>query len=141
VTPADLSDALRHVADLLIPRGDGMPSASDVDVHGTGARRVLATRPELGTELEPLRDRLAACTDPADVRAAAGEGFPALCELVAGAYFTTASVLDALGYPGRPARSLPDLERQERELEALTAPQKRRGPRWRPPEATLQPER
>ena len=45
-------EAFRRIADHLVPEAEGMPSASQVDVHGAGLARVLELRAELVTELE-----------------------------------------------------------------------------------------
>ena len=47
---------LARLADALIPCRDGMPAASQVQVHGSGADRVTALRPDL---LAPARRALA----------------------------------------------------------------------------------
>jgi hypothetical protein len=128
-----LRGVLADLADRLVPAADGMPAATAVGAAGEGADRVLALRPDLA---EPVARVLAAAadrpaTDLAALRAADPEGFAALGELVAGAYFTTPSVAAALGYPGRPARPLGDLDAEARAVRALAEPQRAAGPRWR----------
>jgi hypothetical protein len=118
---------LRRAADLLIPRVGDRAAASELGVHREGARRVLAVRPELGPVVRPVLAEGARFADVGELRAAAGEAFAALCELVAGAYFTVPSVLDGVGYPGRPPRELGDLERLRDDLEVLTAPLRHSG--------------
>jgi hypothetical protein len=135
VGQARLTDAearrLAEVADLLIPAGAGLPSASEAGVHEAGAERVLARRPELAPVVRQILPDLAGAVDAADVRQRSGAGFTALCELVAGAYFTTPEVLATIGYPGRPGHDLPDLETLQDELDELVAPLVARGPLWR----------
>ena len=45
---------LAQLADILIPAGEGRPSASDAGVAGDGLDRVLSFRPDLADGLERL---------------------------------------------------------------------------------------
>jgi len=127
------ADVLGQFADLLIPGSDEMPAASEVGVHRSGAERVLDVRPELAAEIRLILAHAESVRDLAELQRLAGPSLPALCELVAGAYFTTPAVLEAIGYPGRPARELGDLVAHQCELEMLTADLAQAGPRWRQP--------
>ena len=65
--PFELSGAQRAtlsaLADRLIPAGDGMPAASEVDVPGKWTARVLGARPDFAAPLAALLDA-AADQDP-----------------------------------------------------------------------------
>ena len=111
---------LARLADELIPASDGMPAASEVDVHGRGADRVLALRPDL---LAGVRRALAADTD--DLRGADREAFRALTTLVAAAYLTDPHVQRLLGYPGQ--RGQPAGYADAAELRELVRPVTERG--------------
>ncbi|MHA1548075.1 MAG: hypothetical protein ACTSYE_04000 [Alphaproteobacteria bacterium] len=103
--------AFAAIADVLIPEGEGMPSASQVDVQGVVLDRVLDLRRDLQEPMlrglrAPPADRpsqtVAALTssDPAALKAS-GEAAKA-------AYYMDPRVRDLLGYPGqqsRPART------------------------------------
>ena len=45
---------LASLADVLIPAGDGFPSASEAGVAGEGLDQVLAFRPDLATALKSI---------------------------------------------------------------------------------------
>jgi hypothetical protein len=95
---------LAGLADVLIPAGDGMPSASAAGVAGEGLDLVLAAVPSLGT---PLADVLAGAggREPAEVVAGLARTDPAaygvLTEAVTAAYFMNPDVRQALGYSGQ----------------------------------------
>ena len=57
---------LAGLADVLIPAGDGMPSASAADVAGQGLNLVLAAVPSLGASLADVLAR-AKGREPAEV--------------------------------------------------------------------------
>jgi len=69
---------LARLADLLIPAGDGMPAASQVDVHDGGADRVAAL---LAHVVEPVRRALRADMTLEDLRRDDPEAFGALTTL------------------------------------------------------------
>jgi hypothetical protein len=101
---ADRRAVLAALADILIPSGDGMPSASEAGVAGTLLDQVLKVRPDLGPPLAALLDR-ARGVEPADavaqLRSADPTRFGLLADVVAGGYFLNADVLRAIGYPGQ----------------------------------------
>lgn len=120
------------IADVLIPRGAGMPSATDVQAHAAGADRVLAERPDLlaiaeRVTAEPLDGPDAARVRAEALQAADPSAFTQLLELIAGAYFLDEGVAQALGYRKRVALPL----EPDDDLEALTAPVLARGPAYR----------
>jgi hypothetical protein len=101
---ADQRAALAALADVLIPAGDGFPSASQAGVAAEGLDQVLSYQPGIAAGLmnvlKKSRDRPAAeavadlqKNDPAD--------FGVLAEFVAGAYFLNPLVRARLGYSGQ----------------------------------------
>jgi hypothetical protein len=131
VTPAPLGSEerrrLARLADTLIPARDGMPAASEMDVHGRGADRVCALRPDL---VEPLRRALAADAPVADLRARDAEGFQAVAAVVSAAYLTEPRVHALLGYPGRPPIRTAEPDAEIAELRDLVRPVQERGSIW-----------
>jgi choline dehydrogenase-like flavoprotein len=95
LTPAERA-VLRQVADILIPAGDGMPSAAAVGIADDLVDRVLAVRPDLAG---PLRVALARCTPDLDALIARNDAeLAALRYVVAGAYYLAAGVRAAIDY-------------------------------------------
>ena len=98
---------LGELADILIPGGQGMPKASDVDVAGTGVDRVLSIEPR---HTSPLVDFLDSAGGIKTISALDQlsrqnvDGFRALTIVVANAYFMSPTVRVAIGYPGQEAR-------------------------------------
>jgi hypothetical protein len=124
---------LAALADLLIPAGNGMPSASQAGVADAWLDAVLAARPDLALSLKPLlakaRDRSAAAV-VADLRASNPAAFDVLAQTTAGAYFMNPEVQQLIGYSGqgpRPIDPHPDYQ-NDGLLESVT----RRGPIYRP---------
>jgi len=100
---------LGKLADVLIPAGDGLPSASAASVMGEGLDQVLAVRPELAAALK----KVLACSSgsaPTDaisqLKTKDPSTFGLLAELVAGAYFLNPQVRASLGYDGQTARAI-----------------------------------
>ena len=100
----DQRAVLAGLADVLIPAGDGMPSASAAAVAGQGLDQVLAAVPGLAAG---LADVLAAAKgrEPAEVVASLARTDPAaygvLTEVVTAAYFMNPDVRKAVGYTGQ----------------------------------------
>jgi choline dehydrogenase-like flavoprotein len=95
LTPTERA-ALREVADILIPAGDGMPSAVAAGVADEFVDRVLAARPELAG---PLRRALARCAPDLDALIARDDAeLAALRYVVAGAYYLAPDVRAAIDY-------------------------------------------
>jgi hypothetical protein len=98
-----------RLADLLIPAGNGFPSASEAAVANEGLDQVLAVRPDL---LDPLRSLLRRAKDRApseffqELQRTDPATFGVLAELVPGAYFLNADVRAKLKYDGQSARSI-----------------------------------
>jgi len=124
---------LARLADVLIPTGDGVPSASQADISGRWLDAVLTARPDLTRGLRDVLDKTRH-RDPADVivelRANDPAAFGVLAEFVSGAYFMNPDVQQAIGYTGqgpRPIDPRPDYE-EDGLLDAVI----RRGPIYRP---------
>jgi hypothetical protein len=124
---------LAGLADVLIPAGDGMPSASAADVAGEGLNQVLAAVPSLGLS---LADVLAGAKgrEPAEVVARLARTDPAahgiLTEVVTAAYFMNPDVCKAVGYTGQGPSSLdPRVDYME---DGLLESVIKRGPIYRP---------
>ncbi|NMI01749.1 hypothetical protein [Pseudonocardia acidicola] len=133
VWTADEQALLGTLADMVVPRDEPMPSATDVDVHTAGVDAVAALRPDLVEPVRALLDRVRerAPQDLAELMADHPAEFRALAELVAGAYFLEPRVAGLLGYRARRALPLGDLAQQSNELVDLVAPVVARGNRWR----------
>lgn len=109
-----LSESERHrlgrLADVLIPGGCGMPSATAAGVSLDGIDRLLAVRDDLR---EPLARILlnASDNDPeSDVqhlRSSDSVSFAVLSFCVAGAYFLDSAAMNSVGYPGLVANPSP----------------------------------
>ena len=100
---------LGKLADVLIPAGDGLPSASAAGVEAGGLDQVLAVRPEMAAVLKKV---LAVSSDSAPMDAVSQlkskdpSSFGLLAELVAGAYFLNPQVRTSLGYDGQTAKPI-----------------------------------
>jgi hypothetical protein len=96
--------ALHALADVLIPAGPDMPSASQADPDGSWTAHVLGIRPELAA---PFRDALerALGAESIDELIEAFKDQPGdlgvLTLVVAGAYFLNPEVRRRIGYPGQ----------------------------------------
>jgi hypothetical protein len=124
---------LAQLADVLIPQGEDMPSASQAGVAGEWLDAVLLARPDLITGLKALLQR-AASRVPAEVvaewRASDPAAFGILAEVVPGGYFMNPDVRSALGYQGQnPLAIDPRPDYMEDDLLASVI---RRGPIYRP---------
>jgi hypothetical protein len=95
---------LAGLADVLIPAGDGMPSASAAAVAEQGLNQVLAAVPSLGAGLANVL-AMALGREPAEVVATLARTDPAaygiLTEAVTAAYFMNPDVRKAVGYAGQ----------------------------------------
>lgn len=133
VTP-ELTAALRArlagLADVLVPAGDGMPSASEAAIVDTEIDRALAARPDL---LEPLLRALEEQGAPQEAIARMAKMAPAdlqaLRVVVLAAYYMSPRVRELLRYPGQQARPIVDDESDE--ILVLLQPVIQRGPTYR----------
>jgi hypothetical protein len=124
---------LAGLADVLIPAGDGMPSASAAAVAEEGLNQVLAAVPSLGPSLADVLVR-AKGREPAEVIASLAQTDPAaygvLTEVVTAAYFMNPDVRNALGYAGQgPSPLDPRVDYME---DGLLESVIKRGPIYRP---------
>jgi len=130
---ANERSVLAGLADVLIPAGEGFPSASEAEVAGEGLNQVLSVRPDLAAGLKQLL--VSARGRPpvevvADLRKSDPAGFGILAELVPGAYFLNPQVRERLGYHGqgpRPFDPRPDYLEDD-----LLQSVMNRGPIYRP---------
>jgi hypothetical protein len=102
-------ELLARLADLLIPAGDGHPSASAADVAGQGLDQVLTTCPEMTAGLRDVvakADGRGPAEAVASLRANDPAAFGVLSEFAAGAYFMNPQVRQAVGYGGQMARAI-----------------------------------
>ena len=100
---------LAALADVLIPAGEGFPSASQAGVAGAGVDQVLSLRPDLAAGLRQLLAAargVPAAEFIAELRRSDSASFGILAELVPGAYFLNPQVRTKLGYDGQTARPL-----------------------------------
>jgi len=114
-----------------------MPAASQVQVHGSGADRVAALRPDL---LAPARRALQADRPLDDLRHDDPEAFRALKMMVAAAYLTEPQVQRLLRYPGRAAAAAGYSDADALELRELVRPVCERGSIWHATPGTATPE-
>jgi hypothetical protein len=103
---------LAGLADVLIPAGAGMPSASEAGVAGQWLDEFLWIRPELGDDLARILDAAAGRDPAAVVRSLAdhadGADFAVLSTVVPGAYYLDPAIRARLGYPGQEAVPIPE---------------------------------
>ena len=124
---------LAGLADVLIPAGDGMPSASAAAVAEHGLNQVLAAVPSLGASLADVLAK-AKGREPAEVIASLARTDPAaygiLTEVVTAAYFMNPDVRQAVGYTGQgPSPLDPRVDYME---DGLLESVIKRGPIYRP---------
>jgi hypothetical protein len=124
---------LACLADVLIPAGDGMPSASAGGVAEEGLNQVLSAVPSLGASLADVLAR-AKGREPAEVVASLARTDPAaygiLTEVVTAAYFMNPDVRKAVGYTGQgPSPLDPRVDYME---DGLLESVIKRGPIYRP---------
>jgi hypothetical protein len=124
---------LAQLADILIPAGEGFPSASDAGVARDGLDHVLSFRPDLADGLKRLitaASRCPAAAFVAELQRSDPAGFTLLAEFVPGAYFLNPRVREELGYTGQTARPI-DSQSDHLDIDLLQ-PVIDRGPIHRP---------
>ena len=132
---AEQRSALAAFGDALIPGGAGLPCASEADVHGKWADRVLLIRPDLA---EPLSAALSEEGGQEAVlqrlNSERPQALEALRFVVAAAYFMNPRIRKLLGYPGRGPKANPAYpDEAEHYLEGgLLDVVRERGPIYRP---------
>jgi hypothetical protein len=125
---------LAEMADVLIPGGEGMPSAREVGVQAALVDRVLAVRPQAATELPALLQRLAtedgSVADRLSVLRAGEPGaFNLVSSVIVGAYFLDDRVREAIGFPGQGPRDVTFEDETGYVAEGLLDSVLERGPR------------
>lgn len=126
---------LAALADVMVPGGEGLPSASAVNAHEKWIDRVLAVRPDL---VHPVRAALARNGEPAVALAGLREDdegtFESFGYVVAAAYLIHPRVRKLLGYPSNipnPQPAYPD-EADAYLADGILDPVVARGPAFRP---------
>ena len=103
---------LAALADVLIPAGGGMPSASEAAVAGRWLDEFLDIRPELGDHLVRILDEAVGRDPAAVIRSLAEDSdsadFGVLSTVVPGAYYLDPAIRARLGYPGQEAVPIPE---------------------------------
>jgi len=135
VFDAERRAVLAAVADVLIPMGDGMPSASQAGAAGRWLDEVLRLRPDFGPPLAAVLDGMKGADPVAAVerlRAEDPAGFGVLAEVVAGGYFLNPEVRSSIGYPGQQSVPIEHEEPPDYEQDGLIASVIARGPIYRP---------
>lgn len=138
-SPSSLGETERALlggmADLLIPSGEGMPSASEAGVTGKWLDEVFRVRPDFRPALLAVIER-ARDADPADaiakLRSSDPAGFGVLAEVVAGAYFLNPEVRKAIRYGGQQSVPIVTEDPPDYERDGLLASVVARGPIYRP---------
>lgn len=101
-------ERLGRIADVLIPGGAGLPSASAADAVAEPLDRVLAADPLLSRVLTDVVRRPGAPDAVLeDLRRSDEDAYERLVFAVSGAYFMVPQVRRALGYPGIAPRRSP----------------------------------
>ncbi len=125
--PDDVRARLVVVADLLVPAGDGMPAASEVDLVERWLPRVLAADPSLDPDVRAV----AACGTWAELEALHARDattFDRAAWAIVCAYTMHPRVRKRMGYPGQgPSPILPD-ESEWYLRDDILAPVRERGP-------------
>jgi hypothetical protein len=124
---------LAELADVLIPSGGEMPSASEAGVAGDWLDAVLSARPDL---VDPLKAILASAGDvpaaEAVERLREGGGFGILAEIVPNAYYMNPAIRDRIGYPLQQAVPIDANADDDPEAQKLIASVRARGTIYRP---------
>jgi hypothetical protein len=112
---AGLSEEQRNrlavLADVLLPGGSGLPSASAAGVHEVWIDRTLSANPDLVEPVLAVLDGgVEASAGLAELRAQDGALFDRFAFTVAAAYFMNPQVRRSFGYPGTAPRPLPQFE-------------------------------
>ena len=133
-----ISDAHRAqlgaIADVLIPAGSGMPSASEAGVAGQYLDEVLTSLPDLRDAL----DTTLAAVDGLGAEEAIAvlrndpAGWGVLTAVVPGAYFMNPAIREAIGYPGLERRPIDENAEPDYNQDGLLDSVIARGPVYRP---------
>jgi hypothetical protein len=96
------------IADVLIPEAEGMPSASQVKVHGEILDRILSLRPDLTTAFYRgvgMAAQMDAAQATNHLNQVDAEALSAVGLIAAAAYYMSPEVRTLIGYPGQEKRS------------------------------------
>lgn len=103
----DKRQTFAAIADILIPNAEGMPAASEVDVHGPMLDRILGLRPDMTEAFHRGLDK-AAGQDPQEAAEALNQEDPealtAIGLAASAGYYMTQRVRELIGYPGQEMR-------------------------------------
>ena len=126
---------LAAVADLLIPHGDTMPSASDAHVHTSGIDKVITARPDLEQGVLAALQELGAARPSsfAELWEQHLPHFAALAQAITAGYFLDPDVAQRIGYRKRSAIPISF----DNDLNILVADVVARGPIYRPTPADV----
>lgn len=108
---ADERQRYGRLADVLVPDAEGMPSATQAEVHTRWVDDALRARPDLRP---PLREALQLAGDlPAEeavemLNREHSSLFDALGTVTAGAYFLNPDIKQRIGYPGQVPQPIED---------------------------------
>lgn len=132
--PLDTSarELFGRFADQAIPPAADFPAPSEIGVHEEGLDRLARVRPALAEQLAAALSaaEAAGITDIMAARAEHPDVFATVTASAAGIYLTERRIMDAYGYPGRPALDVGDPYARVAEYEGLTAPVRRLGFIW-----------
>ena len=126
---------LAALANVLIPAGEGMPSASDAGASTEWLDEVLTILPDAQPPLSALLASLEGkepAREVARLQIEDPSAFDLLCNVVAGAYFLNPEVRQAIGYHGQQALPIVPETPPDYEQEGLLASVIARGPIYRP---------
>jgi hypothetical protein len=126
---------LAALADVLIPAGADLPSASQAGVAERWLDEVLTALPEVAEPLAALLQALGGEEPSAAVARLQIDdpaGFDLLCTVVAGAYFLNPDIRQMIGYPGQQALPIQVEDPPDYEQDGLLASVIARGPIYRP---------
>ena len=126
---------LAALADVLIPAGADLPSASQAGVAERWLDEVLTALPEVAEPLAALLQGLGGEEPSAAVARLQIDdpaGFDLLCTVVAGAYFLNPHIRQMIGYPGQQALPIQVEDPPDYEQDGLLASVIARGPIYRP---------
>lgn len=130
---------LAGLADVLIPQGEDMPSASQAGVAAEQLDAVLVARWDLVEDVRNLVER-AAGRDPgefvAELRAGDPDAFGVLATVVPGGYFLSQQVRARIGYQGQRAVPIRTKGTPDYLEDGLLQSVIDRGPIFRPTPAT-----
>ncbi|MBE2317701.1 hypothetical protein DVA67_017095 [Solirubrobacter sp. CPCC 204708] len=126
--------ALDGIADVLIPAGGGMPSASEAGVSGQYLDEVLTSLPDLRDALETTLASVDGLSPEEAIAVLRQDpaGWGVLTAVVPGAYFVNPAIREAIGYPGLERRPIDETAPPDYNQDGLLDSVIARGPVYRP---------